>query len=156
MFVNYRKTKPPTKRQVTIWNMKRNKLKGGEIAKQIKVDPAFVSRSLKETNKRIERLLKDAGKMNKIKLNLTNGELGFARGHSYIFNVPAFITFSPINGLQVWYEHKGECTNCEEFAECRTVLLQEFKERNIQVPEPSLRPTDLSDLLLKKIEERLV
>ena len=155
MFVNYRNTKPPTKRQITIWNLKRNEKSGREIAKEIEVDPAFVSRSLKEANKRIMGLLKEAGKMNKIKLNLIDGELGYARGHSHIFNISAYITFSPINGLQVWYEHKGDCTSCEEFVECRTALLQEFKERSIKIQNPTMSPTELSDLLFSKIEERL-
>ena len=155
MFVNYQKTKPPTKRQITIWNLKRNEKSGREIAKEIEVDPAFVSRSLKEANKRIKGLLTEAGKMNKIKINLIDGKLGYARGHSHIFNISAHITFSPINGLQVWYEHKGECTSCEEFVDCRKALLQEFKERNIRITNPSMSPTDLSDLLFRRINERL-
>ncbi|MHA2237439.1 MAG: hypothetical protein ACXACP_04555 [Candidatus Hodarchaeales archaeon] len=128
---------------------------GKEIAKQIEVDPGFVSRSLKEANKRVRDLLEEAGRMNKIKLKIINGELGIARGHSHIFNISAHITFSPNNGLQVWYEHKGDCTSCEEFSECRRALLQEFKERNIKIPDTTLRPTDLSDLLFKKIEMML-
>jgi hypothetical protein len=155
MFMNYTQTIPPTKRQITIWNLKRNEKTGQEIAKEINVDPSFVSRSIKEANKRIKKLLKEVGKMNKIKLDLISGELGIARGHSHIFDITAYITFSPINGLQVWYEHKGECTNCEESTECLSLLLQEFKERNIDIPNQSLQPTDLSELLFKSIEERL-
>ncbi|MFX1512726.1 MAG: hypothetical protein ACFFCQ_09080 [Promethearchaeota archaeon] len=155
MFSYVHNRKQPTERQVTIWNLNRNKLTGREIAQQIKVDPGFVSRSLKEANKRIKGLLEDVAKMNKIKLDLMNGELGIARGHSYIFDITAYLTFSPINGLQVWYEHKGDCTSCEEFVECRKALLQEFKERDLEIPNPTLRPTDLSDLLFKKIEEIL-
>ncbi len=155
MYVNNQSRKAPTKRQVTIWALKRNKMTGREIAQQIRVDPAFVSRSLKEANKRIEELLEEAGRMNKIKLSLVNGEMGIAHGHSHIFNIDAHITFSPVNGLQVWYEHKGECTSCEEFVECRKALLQEFKERNIEAPNSTLRPTDLSDYLFEKIEAML-
>jgi transcriptional regulator len=155
MFSYYRRQKHPTERQITIWTLKRNNLTGKEIAKQIEVDPGFVSRSLKEANKRVRDLLEEAGRMNKIKLKIINGELGIARGHSHIFNISAHITFSPNNGLQVWYEHKGDCTSCEEFSECRRALLQEFTERNIKIPDTTLRPTDLSDLLFKKIEMML-
>ena len=155
MFMNYTQTIPPTKRQITIWNLKRNEKTGKEIAKEINVDPAFVSRSIKEANKRIKKLLKEVGKMNKIKLDLISGELGMARGHSHIFDITAYITFSPINGLQVWYEHKGECTSCDEFEGCRKALLQEFEERNIEIENSSLLPTELCDLLFEKIEEFL-
>lgn len=155
MFVSHQKRKYPTPRQITIWTLKRNKMTGREIVKQIQVDPAFVSRSLKEANKRIKALIEEVGKMNKIKIQMINGELGIARGYSHILNISAYITFSPINGLQVWYEHKGECTSCEEYAECRKALLQEFKERNIEAPNSTLRPTDLSDYLFEKIEAML-
>ena len=155
MFMKYSSSFPPTKRQITIWSLNRNEMKGREIAEKINVDPAYVSRSIKEANKRIKQLLKEAGKMNKIKLDLINAELGFARGYSHIFKITAYITFSPINGLQVWYEHKGDCSSCEESSDCRSSLLQEFQERNIEIPDSSLPPTDLSELLFKTIEERL-
>lgn len=155
MFSYLGKHKPPTEKQIKIWGLKRDKLTGREIAEQEKVDPGYVSRSLKEANKRITGLLEEAAKMNKIKLEFVNGELGIARGHSHIFNISAHITFSPQNGLQVWYEHKGDCTNCEEFAACKEALIQEFKERNISIPDDETQPTDLSDLLFKKIMERI-
>jgi hypothetical protein len=150
-----RRLKFPTKRQITIWTLKRNKLTGREISKRIGVDPGFVSRSLKESNKRIKALFEDSARVNKIKLNYINSEMGIARGHSNIFNISTHITFSPKNGLQMWYKHKGDCTSCEEYSDCREALIQEFKERNIKIPNESLRPTDLSDLLFKKIMETI-
>ncbi|MFX1424509.1 MAG: hypothetical protein ACFFB2_19490 [Promethearchaeota archaeon] len=153
MFSFSHKHKPPTESQITIWALKRIKLTGREIAERIDVDPGYVSRSIKEANKRIRGMLEEAARMNKIKLVFINSELGIAQGHSHIFNISAHITFSPKNGLQVWYEHKGDCTSCEEFSDCRETLIQEFKERKIKIPNKSLRPTDLSDLLFKKIKE---
>ncbi len=153
MFSYSRRQKPPTERQITIWALKRKKLTGIEIAKRINVGPGYVSRSLKEVNKRIKGMFEEAAKMNKIKLDFINGELGIARGHSHIFNISTYLTFSPKNGIQVWYEHKGDCTSCEEYNDCREILIQEFKERDIKIPNKSLRPTDLSDILFKKILE---
>jgi hypothetical protein len=153
MFSYSGREKPPTERQVAIWAMKRSKLTGREIAKRIDVDPGYISRSLKLANKRIKGILEESARMNKIKLKFINSELGFAHGHSHFFNISAYITFSPKNGFQVWYEHKGDCTSCEEFNDCRETLIQEFKERNIRIPNASLRPTDLSDLLFNKIME---
>ncbi|MFX0206415.1 MAG: hypothetical protein ACFFDT_10560 [Candidatus Hodarchaeota archaeon] len=155
MFSLTYRNKPPTEKQIKIWGLKRDKLTGREIAERVKADPGYVSRSLKEANKRITGLLEEAAKMNKIKLEFVNGELGIARGHSHIFNISTHITFSPQNGLQVWYEHKGDCTSCEEFTDCKKALIQEFKERNINIPNNETQPTDLSDLLFKKIMERI-
>ncbi|MHA2328631.1 MAG: hypothetical protein ACXACR_08930, partial [Candidatus Hodarchaeales archaeon] len=101
----------------------------------------------------VKDLLENAARMNKIKLDLLDRELGFARGMSHVFKVKAYITFSPENGLQVWYEHKGDCGGCEEFGYCRQTLLLEFKERNIKVPSPTLQPTDLGEFLFCILEE---
>ncbi|MFW9993025.1 MAG: hypothetical protein ACFFD4_13360 [Candidatus Odinarchaeota archaeon] len=155
MFEYARKTKYPTDKQAMIWNLKRNNLTGEEIAKKENVTPGFVSKTLKETNKRIKGLLENAARMNKITLEILNEELGIARGHSHVLNMQVFITYSPVNGVQVWYEHEGDCVSCKQFSECREALIQEFKERNLPVPSPTLRPTDLSDILLEKIAEML-
>jgi len=108
-----------------------------ELAKEKKVTPAFVSQTLKEANERIDALLHDAAKANKIKLNYVNTELGFARGKSFVLKMTIFITFSPTNGVQVWYKHQGGCVGCEIYEECRTALLQEFKERKLPIDNPT-------------------
>ena len=153
MYLYPRKVKYPTDNQLKLWTLKRNKLTGKEIAEQSSVSPAFVSKTLKEANKRIKAILENSARMNKIKLNLISVELGFARGFSYMFNIQSYITFSPENGVQVWHEHKGDCVKCEEYTLCREMLLQEFKERNLKPPHPSTRPTDLGEILFKKLEE---
>ncbi|MFQ5979623.1 MAG: hypothetical protein ACE5OZ_15960 [Candidatus Heimdallarchaeota archaeon] len=93
--------------------------------------------------------------MNKISLDLISEQLGYARGQSHMFDVPAYITFSPKNGVQVWYEDKGECVTCEKYNFCRQVIIQEFKERNLKLETPSLQPTLLVEALIAKLEERL-
>ncbi|UCE12477.1 MAG: hypothetical protein JSV04_09805 [Candidatus Heimdallarchaeota archaeon] len=152
-FGKYQPLKYPTKTQVEIWFLKRNDLSGRKIAKQKDVTPAFISKTLKEANKRVKSLLGNAAKANKITLDLISAEQGFAKGKSHMFNQTAYITFSPENGIQVWYDHKGECSICEEFEECRKVLLQEFKARNLKLDNPTQRPTDLGELLFKTLEE---
>lgn len=153
-FGKYHSLKYPTKTQVEIWFLKRNALSGRKIAKQKDVTPAFISKTLKEANKRIKALLEHTAKSSKISLDLLNPELGFAKGKSQIFNLTAYITFSPENNIQVWYEHKGDCSSCDQFDHCRSVLLQEFKERDIKLDNPHLRPTDLGDFLFRTLEER--
>ena len=62
MFAFPRKTKYPSDAQLEIWNMNRNKIPGKEIAKRKDVTPAFISKTLKITNKRIEDLLVNSAK----------------------------------------------------------------------------------------------
>ncbi|UCE14471.1 MAG: hypothetical protein JSV04_04655 [Candidatus Heimdallarchaeota archaeon] len=149
-----RKIKYPTDKQLELWQLKRDKLKGKEIAERKKVTTGFVSKTLMDANERIRGLLEHAAHMNKITVEILSEEVGFARGTSAMLGgILCYITFSPKNGVQVWYEHKGDCTNCEKFAMCKDILLQEFKERNVKVDNPSMRPTDLTDLLFKTLEE---
>jgi hypothetical protein len=155
MFAYPKRVKYPTDNQIDIWRLNRDNWTGRKIAQTKKVSPAFVSKTLKQTNRMIKDLLENAARTNKIKIEKLNSELGFARGLSHVFNVKAYITFSPQNGIQVWYEHKGECGICDEFGHCRQTLLLEFKERHIPVPSPSLQPTDLGELLFQKLEEML-
>ena len=152
MYFFPRKVKYPTSIQLEIWKLKRSKLKGKEIAKQKNVTPGFVSNSLSEANSRIRGLIENAAHMNKITLDLINEELGFARGLSHMINVKCYITFSPKNGVQVWYEHKGDCVSCEKYVICREILYQEFRERDLAIDNPSMRPTDLVELLFQKLE----
>ena len=152
-FNKYRRISYPTETQVEIWILKRNNISGKKIAEEKEVTPAFVSKSFVEAKKRIKSLFKETAKSNKISLNLIDDTLGFARGFSHMFNVAAYITFSPKNGVQVWYDHEGDCISCERYGLCRNILLQEYQERNIKVENPHLRPTDLGNQLFKLLEE---
>jgi hypothetical protein len=151
----YSAPKYPSSKQVEIWSLKRENYLGKDIAEKKSVSPARVSQLLKEANERIGNLLETTAKANKIQLEVISAQLGYAQGVSCIFNVQAYITFSPANGLQVWYDHKGHCGDCEEFADCRRIILQEFRERKIRVPNEFLQPTDLGELLFRTVEEML-
>jgi hypothetical protein len=152
MFALPRKTKYPSDAQLDIWNLNRNKIPGKKIAKLKDVTPAFVSKTLKITNKRIEDLLVNHGKANRITLEHIDPVLGFAKGYHHSLQDTAHITFSPQNGVQVWYEHEGDCTDCEIFDECRKMLLNEFKERDLTPKNQTLAPTDLADELFINLE----
>ncbi|MHA2139845.1 MAG: hypothetical protein ACW98G_18325 [Candidatus Hodarchaeales archaeon] len=142
-------------RQIDIWTLKREQLTGREIAAKRNITAGMVSKTLTEANNRVKALLQNAARMNKITLKLISPEHGYARGLSHMFNVNAYITFSPDNGVQVWYDHKGDCIQCDKYSYCRESILQEFKERNINIENPSLRPTDLVEILLRTVEKRL-
>ncbi|MFW9993268.1 MAG: hypothetical protein ACFFD4_14590 [Candidatus Odinarchaeota archaeon] len=152
MECTYHNIRYPSTTQAAIWQLKRAQHTGKQIAEQKQISPASVSKNLKEANTRVLALLKNAAKMNKIHLEVTSARLGFARGYSRVFNVPAYITYSPVNGVNVWYHHEGKCEECDDFTPCRKSLINEFEERNIEVPRDVIRPTFLAEILFKKIE----
>jgi hypothetical protein len=152
MFIFPRKTKYPNDDHLEIWNLNRNKVSGKDIANLKNVTPASVSKTLKITNKRIEDLLINAAKSNRITLEYIDPVLGFAKGHHHSLNDTANLTFSPQNGIQIWYLHEGDCANCDIFDECRKILLNEFKARNLTPKSDTLAPTDLIDELIINLE----
>jgi hypothetical protein len=154
MFFKY---KFPTQKQIEIWNYNRKNYKGREIAFKESVTPGFVSKTLKEANKRIKDLIILIANSNKIELKEEDifEEDGYARGYSFVFNIPAKITFSPVNGVQVWYEHKGDCISCTRFDQCRKLIIQELKERDIKIDNTTLEPTILCERLIENIEDRI-
>ncbi|MHA2202490.1 MAG: hypothetical protein ACW991_02260 [Candidatus Hodarchaeales archaeon] len=155
MYLYPRKAKYPTNTQTEIWILSRNQMTGREIAAKRQVTPGMVSKTLSEANNRIKGVLQNAARMNKITLKVISPQIGYARGISHMFNVNAYITFSPENGVNVWYEHKGDCVQCEKYVFCRESILQEFKERNIKIDNHSLRPTDLVEKLFTILEGML-
>ncbi len=155
MTLTYQNIKYPSATQVVIWQLKRAQHTGKRIAEQKQISPASVSKFLKEANARVLALLKNAAKMNKIHLELNSARFGFARGYSHVFNVPAYITYSPVNGVNVWYHHEGTCEACDDFTPCRKSLIKEFEERNIEVPDDVIRPTFLAEIIFEKIEKMI-
>ncbi|MFQ5980534.1 MAG: hypothetical protein ACE5OZ_20545 [Candidatus Heimdallarchaeota archaeon] len=155
---SYFTLKYPSKKQIELWNLRREQLasdkplQGKEIAKQQEISPASVSKALTNADDRIRLLLENAARMNTIHLELLSPALGYARGQSLVFKVKAYITYSPVNGVKVWYAHQGDCAGCEEFGMCRQAIYQEFKERNLSIPNPPLRPTDLIETLIEQLE----
>ncbi|MFX0093544.1 MAG: hypothetical protein ACFFBD_17465 [Candidatus Hodarchaeota archaeon] len=136
-----------------IWNLNRKHFTGKEIAEKQEISRPAVSQALREANERIKALLENAAKSNKICLELLSEKYGYARGRSGMFKTTAYITYSPKNGLQVWYDHKGHCESCDEYGDCRRIILQEFKERYLKVPNDALIPTKLGEILFQEIEE---
>ncbi|MFX0051729.1 MAG: hypothetical protein ACFFAJ_11485 [Candidatus Hodarchaeota archaeon] len=155
MYFYPRRVKYPTETQIEIWSLKRKQLTGREIAIKRSITPGMVSKTLTEANKRVKALLQNAAYMNKITLDITSPEYGYARGKSHMLGVNGYITYSPKNGVQVWYDHKGDCVQCDKYPQCRESILQEFKERNIKIENPTLRPTDLVEILLTTVERML-
>jgi len=92
-------------------------------------------------------------KINKIKIQTENPNLGFLVGHSAHFQTEAIVTFSAKNGIQVWYRHEGDCKNCEQLQTCKETLLEEAKDRNVPLPEniTSMLPSEFTKTLFSKI-----
>jgi DNA-binding CsgD family transcriptional regulator len=142
-----------TYRQKQIWNMKSKGLSEASIAKRLGVTRQTIHKALNVANSKVYVALKEAAKINRIKIKTIDPTNGILVGYSPDLKTKALITFSTKNGIQVWYKHRGDCEKCDQLHLCKEVLLAEARERNIQLPENAnlLLPSELAELLFSKI-----
>jgi hypothetical protein len=62
----------------------------------------------------------------------------------------ALIFISAKHGMQVWYEHEGDCSSCTGYAQCIELLWDLADEMNIKL-EKTDDPTKLADELFNKL-----
>jgi hypothetical protein len=77
-------------------------------------------------------------------------ERGVLFGRSIPFQTDAYIFVSEKHGMQVWYEHDGDCGSCNEYATCIEFLWDFAAELGITI-EKTADPTTMADELLAKI-----
>lgn len=142
-----------TSRQKQIWNLKRQGLIQASIAERFHVTRQTVHKALNVANAKVSQALEETARINKIKIATVDPTNGVLTGYSHEFKTEAMITFSARNGVQIWYRHEGDCGNCDQLQDCRTMLLTEAEVRNIQLPEKpdSMPPSELAKVLFSTI-----
>ena len=142
-----------TPRQKRIWNLKNKGLIEASIARRLNVTRQTVHKALNVANTKVSQALLETAKINKIRVMTVDPTDGILTGYSPEFKTTAMITFSAGNGVQIWYRHKGDCENCDQLQACRTTLLAEAEDRNIQLPEDSnsMQPSKLAEILFSSI-----
>ncbi|MHA3961990.1 MAG: hypothetical protein AM325_000505 [Candidatus Thorarchaeota archaeon SMTZ1-45] len=151
MFTSFRY---PTKKQNLIWLKRRQKIAPSVIAQELQVSRPFVSQAQRIAEQRIKKLLLNAAQVNRIKIHNVSTRYGFALGFCPANNARTFITYSPDYRVQVWFDHEGDCSNCEEETECGRILRGLAEEWNIGIPI-GMPPTRIAKILFERIIERL-
>jgi hypothetical protein len=144
----------PTKQQSMIWLMRRNDVASSAIADELNVQRPFVSKSLKTANERIRKLLEHAAAINRVVIHHMSEKDGFAVGYCAAYKSETYITFSPKLGIQIWFQHKGDCDSCAEYSTCGNMLTVLSKEWGIPLSR-NASPTQVADDLFSKIMKSL-
>ncbi|MDD3710682.1 MAG: hypothetical protein WCY97_03875 [Methanothrix sp.] len=75
-----------------------------------------------------------------------NPQLGVLFARSVPLGADAIIfVFGGSHGVQIWYEHDGDCGACEEYAECIKLLWDYADELGIALARTA-DPTKLAEL----------
>lgn len=143
---------PAGEKQFKFWVLRRNGTPNINIANIFGISRQAVSRALLVMDKRIEETLLEMANANQIEVEKISSKKGVLFGKSVPFKTNAIIFISAKHGIQVWYEHEGDCSSCDRYREC-IELLWDFAEE-IQVKlKSSEDPTKIADELFLKLKE---
>jgi hypothetical protein len=143
---------PADEKQFEFWLLRRNGLPNINIAKHFGVSRQAVSRALLSMDRRIEEILLEMAKANRIEVEKLDSKKGILFGRSFSFKTNAIIFVSVKHGMQVWYEHEGECGSCERYRECIELLWDFAEEMHLKLQSTD-DPTKIADELFRKLKE---
>ena len=138
-------------RQFGFWALRR----GGEsnigIANRFGISRQAVSRALLLMDEKIESTLLGMAQANQISVENVNPERGILLGRSVPFQTAAIIFVSEKHGVQVWYEHDGNCGTCQRYTECIELLWDYATELGVKI-EKTADPTKMAEELFVKVK----
>ena len=143
---------PVNDKQFAFWKMRRRGMSNISIANEEGITRQGVSQALRLVNNKIEDSLREMAKANRIQIEKIDVEKGVLFGRSIPFRTNAYIFVSEKHGLQVWYEHDGDCISCDEFTKCIEFIWDFASELGIKL-EKTQDPTKMAEELLTKIRE---
>ncbi len=144
----------PTEQQSQIWLARRQGIAPSNIADKMEVTRAFVSKSLRKAEERIEDLIIHAAQINRIQLHHMSSRYGMGIGYCAAYKSETIIAYSPKMGIQVWFEHQGDCDSCADLKECTRFLSAISEEWKIPISS-NAKTTRAAQDLFRAIARRL-
>jgi hypothetical protein len=142
---------PTNDKQFGFWKMRRNGSSNITIANLLGISRQAVSRALLVMDEKIESTLREMAQANQIAIEKINAERGVLIGRSIPFQTAAIIFVSEKHGMQVWYEHDGDCGACQRYTECIELLWDYATELGIRIEKTS-DPTKMAEELFAKVK----
>jgi hypothetical protein len=136
-----------------MWSLRQVSPSQVEVARRLGITPQSVNKALGTIDSKVSKALLDIAQANRISIRKLDPAMGYLIGKSQPLDVDTLVTFSPVNGMQVWYRHEQGCDNCGEAENCRRLLLSESSYRGIGLTddEKNRRPSELADALFRKM-----
>ena len=141
---------PIDEKQFAFWKMRRSGTPNITIANLLGISRQAVSKALLVMDGKIDSALRDMARSNQIAIDTINAERGILLGLSIPFQTAAIIFVSEKHGVQVWYDHDGDCDTCQRFTECIELLWDYATELGIRI-EKTADPTKMAEELFSKV-----
>jgi hypothetical protein len=124
------------------------------IAGLLGISRQAVSRALLAMDGKIESSLREMARANQIKVEKIDPVRGILSGRSVPLATDAIIFVSEKHGMQVWYEHEGNCTACSRYTDCIELLWDVADELQIRIRRCD-DPTKMAEELFTKVKALL-
>jgi predicted transcriptional regulator len=139
-------------RQFEFWRLRRDGLANIRIAEIFHISRQAVSKALLSMEGKVETTLLEMAHANQIEVENLNTEKGVLFGRSIPFNAAAIVFISAQHGVQVWYEHEGDCNSCPRYTQCIELLWGFADEMGVELTTTD-DPTRMADELFAKLQE---
>lgn len=143
---------PMNEKQFEFWTMRRSGVPNITIATRLGISRQAVSRALLAMDEKVGSTLREMANANQIAIEKINPERGILLGRSIPFATAAIIFVSAKHGVQVWYEHDGDCSTCQRYTECIELLWDYADELSIKIKKTA-DPTKMAEELFEKARE---
>lgn len=142
-----------TPRQRDLWRLRREGLTESGISRREEISRQSVHIILNVAREKISQALEEAAEINRVRIEHTDALKGILVGESLEFGHKVVITYSPSNGIRVWYAHDDDCRECKLDKSWVKVILKEAQERQIPLTDAELRlpPHKLAKHVFSKI-----
>jgi len=137
-----------TPRETEIWSLRRKISNQSEIARTLGISRQAVNITLNVIAEKMEQTFHeclDANNLYPRKINLVDGVM---EAYSPAYQLSVIVSLSVTNGLKVWYLYEGNCSRCDLERSCRRALIEEARERGVEL-EPEDRRLEPTRLALK-------
>jgi len=138
-------------KQFGFWALRRSGESNIGIANRFNISRQAVSRALLLMDEKIEGTLLGMAQANQISVENVDAERGILIGRSGPFQTAAVIFVSEKHGVQVWYEHNGDCGTCQRYTECIELLWDYATELGVKI-EKTADPTKMAEELFVKVK----
>jgi hypothetical protein len=140
---------PMNEKQFEFWTMRRSGASNIMIANRIGISRQAVSKALLLMDEKIESTLREMANANQIAIERINAGRGILLGRSIPFAADSIIFVSSKHGMQVWYEHDGNCSTCPRYKDCIELLWDYADELGIRITKTA-DPTKMAEELFAK------
>ena len=139
-----------TRKESLIWSLRFKGLSGSDIAKRLGITRQAISKTLRNVDAKILQALNDSARAMGLAVIKVDVRRGLLLGYNPQTKTKTMVFYLPKSGIQVWFQHEGDCEGCITRERCEAVLREASQFWGIPL-EDGDSPTKIADKLFEKV-----